>query len=122
MGDDAEHARTTFTDLVAEKAGEFNRRFDPPAVRAKELRDAGELRLVDEFVMEPYRGHGFRLGKGQVVRYELIVGPQILDTVYLVADRPTGEWADIYATAQYGALTLSRGCTTTPTPPTCGRC
>jgi hypothetical protein len=31
--------------------------------------------------MEPYRGHGFKLRKGQVVRYELIDGPKILDTV-----------------------------------------
>lgn len=104
-----DESRTTFVELVEEKAGAFNRRFEAPYLAARAASDEGGLRPVTEFVMEPYRGHGFELEKGQVVRYELIDGPQILDTVYLVRDRPTEEWADIYATAQYGALTLREG-------------
>lgn len=83
-----EPARTTFRELVAEKKAEFNRQFDDAGAQAKAARDRGELRLVDEFVTEPYRGHGFAVRKGQVLRYELLDGPQILDTVYLVASRP----------------------------------
>jgi uncharacterized protein YcgI (DUF1989 family) len=59
--------------------------------------------------MEPNKGHGFELKRGQVVHYELVDGPQIIDTVYLAKSRPTEEWADIYPTSQYGALTYREG-------------
>jgi hypothetical protein len=62
------------------------------------------------------------LGKGQVVHYELIDGPQILDTVYLVKSRPTEESADIYPTSQYGSLTPREARTTTQTIRTCAHC
>lgn len=96
-------------DLVAEKKKEFNKPAESAYLNAKAASENGELVLVDEFIMEPYIGHGFELKKGQVVHYELIDGPQILDTVYLVKSRPTEEWADIYPTAQYSALTHREG-------------
>lgn len=96
-------------DLVTEKKKEFNRPFDAAYLNARAASEAGELRVIDEFIMQPYQGHGFELNKGQVVHYELMDGPQILDTVYLVRSRPTEEWADIYPTSQYGALTYREG-------------
>ena len=96
-------------DLVSEKKKEFNKPAEAAYLKAKAASENGELELVDEFVMEPYVGHGFELKKGQVVHYELIDGPQIIDTVYLAKSRPTEEWADIYPTSQYGALTYREG-------------
>ena len=96
-------------DLVAEKKKEFNKPSEAAYLQAKEASEKGELKLVNEFIMEPYRGHGFELKKGQIVHYELVDGPQILDTVYLVKSRPTEEWADTYPTSQYGALTFREG-------------
>ena len=96
-------------DLVAEKKKEFNKPFEAAYLNAKRASDSGEIKLVNEFVMEPNQGHGFELKKGQIVHYELMDGPQILDTVYLVKSRPTEEWADTYPTSQYGALTYGEG-------------
>ena len=96
-------------DLVAEMKKAFNKRSETAYKKAREASINGKLKLVKEFIMEPYVGHGFELAKGQVVHYELVDGPQILDTVYLVKSRPTEEWADIYPTAQYGALTYREG-------------
>ncbi|CAB1079296.1 hypothetical protein D1AOALGA4SA_7010 [Olavius algarvensis Delta 1 endosymbiont] len=96
-------------DLVAEKKKEFNKPSEAAYLNARKASDMGNLKLVKEFIMEPYIGHGFELEKGQVVHYELIDGPQILDTVYLVKSRPSEEWADTYPTSQYGALTYREG-------------
>ena len=96
-------------DLVTEKKKEFNKPAEPAYLKAKEASLKGELKLVDEFMLQPYQGHGFELKKSQVVHYELVDGPQILDTVYLVKSRPTEEWADIYPTSQYGSLTYREG-------------
>lgn len=96
-------------DLIAEMKAAFNKRSEAAYLKAKEASDQGKLNLVDEFTMEPYVGHGFELKKGQVVHYELIDGPQILDTVYLVKSRPTEEFADAYPSALYGSLTYHEG-------------
>ncbi len=96
-------------DLVTEMKKAYNKRAEPAYKKAKEASLNGKLNLVKEFVMEPNVGHGFELAKGQVVHYELVDGPQIIDTVYLVKSRPTEEWADIYPTTQYGALTQREG-------------
>ena len=96
-------------DLVSEKKKEFNKPSEPAYLKAKEASLKGELKLVDEFMLQPYQGHGFELKKSQVVHYELVDGPQIIDTVYLVKSRPTEEWADIYPTSQYGSLTYREG-------------
>lgn len=96
-------------DLVAEMKKAFNKKFEGAYLNAKEASDQGKLKLVDEFIMEPYKGHGFELKKGQVVHYELVDGPQILDTVYLVKSRPTEEFADAYPSAQYSSLTYYEG-------------
>jgi len=96
-------------DLVAEMKKAFNKRSEAAYTKAREASINGKLSLVKEFMMEPNIGHGFELAKGQVVHYELVDGPQILDTVYLVKTRPTDEWADIYPTSQYGALIFKEG-------------
>ena len=96
-------------DLVSDKKKQFNKPAEAAYLNAKAASENGELKLVNEFIMEPYKGHGFELKKGQVVHYELMDGPQILDTVYLVKSRPEEEWADIYPTCQYGALTYREG-------------
>lgn len=67
------------------------------------------LRVVEERICQPYQGHSFELKKGQVIRYELIDGPQILDTVYLMKDNPTGEYADSYCTASFSDLVFTKG-------------
>ena len=59
--------------------------------------------------MQPYDGYGFTLDKGQVVRYELTDGPQILDTIYLARERPTLEWADCFNTSQFASITQHGG-------------
>jgi uncharacterized protein YcgI (DUF1989 family) len=96
-------------DLVADMKKRFNKRFESAYLKAKQASDQGKLKLVDEFIMEPNKGHGFELKKGQVVHYELVDGPQILDTVYLVKSRPTEEFADAYPSAQYSSLTYYEG-------------
>ena len=96
-------------DLVTQMKKAYNKRAEPAYINAKEASINGKLNLVKEFMMEPNIGHGFELAKGQVVHYELVDGPQIIDTVYLVKSRPTEEWADIYPTCQYGALTQREG-------------
>ena len=96
-------------DLVAEMKKAFNKLSEGAYIKAKQASDQGKLKLVDEFIMQPYQGHGFELKKGQVVHYELIDGPQILDTVYLVKSRPTEEFADAYPSTQYSSLTYYEG-------------
>ena len=96
-------------DLIHDMKEAFNKKFESTYLKAKEASEQGKLKLVKEFIMEPNKGHGFELKKGQVVHYELIDGPQILDTVYLVKSRPIEEFADPYPTAQYGSLTYYEG-------------
>ena len=96
-------------DLLGEMKKEFNKLFDPYYHKAKELSDSGKLKLVKEFTLEPWTGNGFEVKKGQVVHYELVDGPQILDTLYLVKDRPKDEFADTYPTSNYAPLTYFEG-------------
>ena len=96
-------------DITAEVKQRITDRFAGPGQKAKEIADAGGLRLVTEQRMEPFEGYGFNLDKGQVIRYELTHGPQIIDTTYLVRRRPVEEWADCWMTGQFGALVFSEG-------------
>ena len=96
-------------DAVAEKKKLITGRFEPAGKKARAASDAGKLKLVREFIHEPYKGIGFKVDKGQVLRDELSHGPQILDTVYLVRSRPIEEWADTWMTGVFGALTLHEG-------------
>ena len=98
-----------FYDAVEEKKKEITNRWKPVYEKAKMASDAGKLRLVHEEICQPWTGHAFTVDKGQVVRYELTHGPQILDTVYLVRSRPAEEWADTWLTGQLQALTLHEG-------------
>ena len=77
--------------------------------QAKEASDNGKLKLVREKTLQPYDGYGFTLDKGQVVRYQNNVGPQIIDTLYLARERPTLEWADNFNTAQFASMTPHEG-------------
>ena len=98
-----------YFDAVAEKKKEITNRFKPYYEKARKATDEGKLKLVREQICQPWDSVGFTLDKGQVVRYELTDGPQILDTVYLVRSRPTEEWADCWITGQLQALTLHEG-------------
>ncbi len=98
-----------FYDAVAEKKAEITNRWKPVYEKAKKASHEGKLKLVREQICQPWDGYGFTLDKGQVLRYELTDGPQILDTVYLVRSRPTNEWADAWITGQLQALTLHEG-------------
>ena len=46
-------------DLIAEMKRAFNKRSEAAYLSAKEASEQGKLKLVDEFVMQPYEGHGF---------------------------------------------------------------
>ncbi len=98
-----------FYDAVAEKKKLITNRWKPYYEQARAASDEGRLKLVHEEICQPYTGHSFTLDKGQVVRYEMSHGPQILDTVYLVRSRPTEEWADCWLTGQLQSLTLHEG-------------
>ncbi len=76
---------------------------------AKQASENGELKVVQEKVMEPYRGHGFELKKGQVIHYELIDGPQALDMVYVVKKRPAEEFAAGYPSSMLGSIQQYEG-------------
>jgi uncharacterized protein YcgI (DUF1989 family) len=99
-------------DILSAMKKEFNALFDPYYHKAKEASDSGKLKQVDEFILQPWTGNGFELKKGQVVHYELMDGPQILDTLYLAKSRPKEEFADCYATSNYAPLTYFEGSTT----------
>ncbi len=75
----------------------------------KAASENGDLKVVEERILEPYRGYGFELKKGQVIHYELIDGPQALDIVYLVKDRPNEELAAGYPTAMYTSIQQYEG-------------
>ena len=78
-----------FFDAGAEAKKKANKQYDPYLEKARAASDTGRLKLVSERVCEPFRGHWFELDKGQVIRYEVMDGPQIIDTIYHVRSRPT---------------------------------
>lgn len=88
-------------DIVADVKKRLNEPFDKYGENARAASEKGELELVNEIILEPYTGRVFETQKGQVVRYELIEGPQIIDTFYMVKDRPMDEWADSFNTASF---------------------
>ena len=96
-------------DLILDGARRVNEPYDKYYKQAKAASEAGKLKLVSEHVLEPYTGYGWKIDKGQVVRYELISGPQIIDTFYMVRNRPMDEWADTFHTSSLGAHTLYEG-------------
>ncbi len=98
-----------FYDAVAEKKKMITNRWKEYYENARAASDEGRLKLVHEEICQPYTGHAFSVKKGQVIRYELTHGPQILDTVYLVQSRPKEEWADCWLTGQLQAITLHEG-------------
>jgi uncharacterized protein YcgI (DUF1989 family) len=77
--------------------------------QAKAASESGKLKLVNEIILEPYNGKGFELKKGQVVRYEMTSGAQIIDTFYMVKSRPMEEWADTFHTSGFGSHTQWEG-------------
>ena len=91
-------AEDKFIDISKETKKRMNEPYEKYYKQAKAASDAGKLKLVREEIWQPYNGYGFTLDKGQVVRYELTDGPQILDTIYLARERPTMEWADCFNT------------------------
>ena len=98
-----------FYDVSAEVKKYVNERYNEYYHKAKAVSDAGKLKLVSEKICQPFNGYGFELDKGQVIRYEVLDGPQILDTIYHVRSRPTEEWADTYHTTILGGITLFEG-------------
>lgn len=98
-----------FYDAGAEAKKKVNQRYNKYLEAARAASDGGKLKLVSETVCQPFQGHTFELDKGQVIRYEVIDGPQILDTLYHVRSRPTQEWADPYHTTVLGAITPMEG-------------
>ncbi len=96
-------------DIATEVKEKITEKFAEAGRKARKLSDAGKLKLVREYTMQPFDGYGFELDKGQIIRYELTHGPQIIDTTYLVRSRPSKEWADCYKTATFGATVLREG-------------
>ena len=66
-------------DFIAEKAGIFKKRMANVFEEAHAKQQAGEFKLVDEFIAEPYDGYAFYVNRGQSFRFELIDGNQIID-------------------------------------------
>ena len=98
-----------FYDAGAEAKKSVNKRYEKYYEQTKAASDDGKLKLVSEKLCQPFQGHSFELDKGQVIRYEVIDGPQIIDTLYHVRSRPTEEWADPYHTTVLGAMTPMEG-------------
>ena len=98
-----------FFDAGEEAKKKVNKRYDPYCEKAKAASDAGKLKLVSEKICEPFNGYSFELDKGQVIRYEVLDGAQILDTIYHVRSRPTEEWACSYHSTVLGAMTPYEG-------------
>ena len=74
----------------------------------KKASNEAKLKLVEERIVPPYDGAGYELKKGQVIRYALIEGPQIIDVMYLVKKRPKDEWACTFISSVFNALTGAR--------------
>jgi uncharacterized protein YcgI (DUF1989 family) len=102
-------AEREFFDVGAEAKKKVNKRYDKYGHKARELSDSGKLKLVSEKICQPFQGYSIKLDKGQVIRYEVIDGPQIIDTLYHVRSRPTEEWADPYHSTVMGAITPYEG-------------
>jgi len=96
-------------DIIVEAKKKVNEPHNKSYLQAKAASEAGKLKLVNEIILEPYSGKGFKLDKGQVVRYELISGAQIIDTFYMVRSRPMEEWADTFHTSAFGPHTQWEG-------------
>jgi uncharacterized protein YcgI (DUF1989 family) len=96
-------------DAIADAKQRATGQFKEAGEKARVASDNGKLKLVREEILQPWDGYGFELDKGQVLRYELIEGPQVIDTVYHVRSRPTEEWADAWTSSLYGALILHEG-------------
>jgi len=96
-------------DIIHDAQRRMNEPFNKYSDQAKAASEAGKLKLVKELTIEPYNGKGFELKKGQVVRYEIIEGPQIIDTMYVVKSRPTEEWADSFHSSSFGSHTFTEG-------------
>ena len=96
-------------DIILEAKKTVNAPHNRSYELAKAASEAGKLKLVKEMILEPYGGKGFELKKGQVVRYELPEGPQIIDTFYMVKSRPMEEWADTFHTSAFGPHTQWEG-------------
>jgi uncharacterized protein YcgI (DUF1989 family) len=98
-----------FFDAGEEAKKKVNLRYTPYYEKAEAASDAGQLKLVSEQICQPFQGYSLELDKGQVIRFEIIDGPQIIDTLYHVRSRPTEEWADPYHTTVLGAITPTEG-------------
>lgn len=109
-------------DIILDAKKRVNEPYNKYYEAAKASSVAGKLKLVNEIILEPYGGRGFKLNRGQVVRYELISGAQIIDTFYMVRSRPMEEWADTFHTSSFGSNTQWEGATITPTAPGPDRC
>ena len=96
-------------DIILDVKKRMNAPYQKYYEQAKTASEAGKLKLVSEHILEPYNGYGFELDKGQVVRYELPEGAQIIDTFYMVRSRPMDEWADTFHSSSFGAHTLWEG-------------
>jgi uncharacterized protein YcgI (DUF1989 family) len=83
-------------DLILDVKKRVNEPYKKYYQQAKAASVSGKLKLVNEIILEPYNGKGFKLDNGQVVRYEMISGAQIIDTFYMVRSRPMEEWADTF--------------------------
>ena len=83
-------------DLILDVKKRVNEPYNKYYQLAKAASVSGKLKLVNEIILEPYNGKGFKLDKGQVVRYEMISGAQIIGTFYMVRCRPMEEWADTF--------------------------
>ena len=70
-----------FFDAGEEAKKKVNKRYDPYCEKAKAGSDAGKLKLVSEKICQPFQGYSFKLDKVQVIRYEVLDGPQIIDTL-----------------------------------------
>ena len=91
-------------DLNALAKKNINTAVDPYYKTGKAASDGGKLKLVSEQICQPFNGYAFKLDKGQVIRYECIDGPQILDTIYHVRSRPTEEYACTYHSTLMGSI------------------
>lgn len=96
-------------DALGKLAKQVVEQYRPYYKEAHAVHEAGKLKLVNEKVLEPYRGHGFEVKKGQTVRFELIDGPQALDITYAVKRRPTKEFVSGYPTVNLQALSQHEG-------------
>lgn len=94
-----------FKDIASQALEPYRKYYET----ARAASDAGELKVVKEMILEPNRGHGFEVKKGQVLRYVLIDGTQTLDVTYVSKRNPLDEHACPYPTMTHGALQQNEG-------------